>query len=89
MLHPTSVPQEQAAETNWVMVVNATKLYLFLDDLFQPSPMLLVSVLLMIFSSPVNSSPVQSSPVIDDGRKEKRYCQQIMTVKTMVKSQIH
>ena len=51
--------------TNWRD--NATKLYLFLDDFFQPSPMLLMSVLLMIFSSPVHSSPVQSSPVIVDG----------------------
>ena len=40
----------------------------FLDDPFQPSHMLLVSVLLTIFSSPVHSSQVQSSPAIVDGQ---------------------
>ena len=35
---------------------NTTKLHLYFDDLFQPSSMLLVSVLLTIFSSPVQSS---------------------------------
>ena len=44
---------------------NATKLYLFLDDIFQPSPMLVgVCVADDLFqSSPLESSPVQSSPV--------------------------
>ena len=42
------------------------KVTFVLDDLFQPRPMLLLSVLLTIFSSPVHSS-VQSSPAIVDG----------------------
>ena len=53
--------------TNWRD--KATKLHLFLDDIFQPSPMLFgVSVADDHFqSNPPESSPVQSSPAIVDG----------------------
>ena len=53
--------------------IGRTKLHLFLDDLC--SPMLLVSVVLMIFSSQVHSSPVQSSPAIVDGQNAYTNCQ--------------
>ena len=54
---------------------NATKLYLFLDDIFQPSPMLFgVCVADDFFqSSPLESSPVQSSPAIVDGPWKSLY----------------
>ena len=47
--------------TNWRD--NATKLYLFLDDISQPSPMLFgVSVADDLFQSiPLESSPIKSS----------------------------
>ena len=48
---------------------NATKLYLFLDDIFKPNHMLFgVCTADDLFqSSPLESSPVQSSPAIVDG----------------------
>ena len=53
--------------TNWRD--KATKLYLFLDDIFQPSHMLFgVCVAEDLFQSiPLESSQVQSNPAIVDG----------------------
>ena len=52
--------------TNWTD--KATKLRLFLDDLFQTSPMLWVSVLLTIFSSPVQRLSTALLKTVDVGQ---------------------